>query len=119
MFENFKDDGLRGNPKIKSADAGEFVSAPVLQERLDEMSKILQDPIYFAEKYFYIVNLDAGRQLISIYPKQAEMIRSMCNYQRVVTLASRQCGKSTAYSIFALWYVLSNRDKGMYISSKN
>lgn len=112
-----QDNGLRGNPKIKSADSSEFVTADILQERLAEMQRILEDPVYFAEKYFYIINLDEGKQLIKVYPKQAEMIRSMCNYQRVVTLASRQCrlGKSTSYSIFVLWYVLSNRDKGVLI----
>ena len=88
-----QDNGLRGNPKIKSADSSEFVTADILQERLTEMQRILEDPVYFAEKYFYIINLDNGKQLIKVYPKQADMIRSMCNYQRVVTLASRQSRK--------------------------
>jgi len=88
-----KDNGLRGNPKIKSADYSEFVQANILQERLVELKKILEDPIYFAEKYFYIVNLDTGKQLIKVYKKQADMVRAMCNYQRVITLASRQCRK--------------------------
>ncbi len=88
-----KDNGLRGNPKIKSADFSEFVQADILQERLLELRRILEDPIYFAEKYFYIINLDSGKQLIKVYQKQADMVRAMCLHQRVITLASRQCRK--------------------------
>ena len=34
-----------------------------------------------------------GKQLIKVYPKQAEMIRAMANEQRVITLSCRQSGK--------------------------
>lgn len=37
--------------------------------------------------------MDGGKQLIKVYEKQAEMIQAMCDYQRVITLACRQCGK--------------------------
>ncbi len=107
--------GLRGNPKIKAANSAEFVEGSTLIERLAEMQKVMKDPLYFAEKYFYIISLDSGKQLIKMYPKQAEMLRAMCSKQRVVTLASRQCGKSTTYSAFCLWYVLGNRDKNILI----
>jgi hypothetical protein len=50
----------------------------------------MNDPIYFAEKYFYIISLDHGKQLIKVYPKQAEMIRAMADEQRVICLSCRQ-----------------------------
>ena len=62
-------------------------------ERMKELQKIIADPIYFAEKYFYIINGDVGKTLIKVYPKQAEMIRGMCNYQRFICLSARQTGK--------------------------
>ena len=34
-----------------------------------------------------------GKQLIKVYPKQAEMIRAMANEQRVICLSCRQSGK--------------------------
>ena len=34
-----------------------------------------------------------GKQLIKVYPKQAEMIRAMANEQRVICLSGRQSGK--------------------------
>lgn len=86
-------DFLRGNPKIKAADSSEFVPGTTLVERLEEMQRIIEDPIYFAEKYFYINTLDFGKQLIKLYPKQKEMIQAMCNNQRVICLAVRQSRK--------------------------
>lgn len=58
-----------------------------------ELQKIIEDPVYFAEKYFYIINGDVGKTLIKVYPKQAEMIRGMCSYQRFICLSARQTGK--------------------------
>ena len=29
-----------------------------MQERFEELARIMNDPIYFAEKYFYIISLD-------------------------------------------------------------
>jgi len=97
-------DWIRGNPKIKSANSSEYIEGSTLIERLNEMKKILEDPIYFAEKYFYIVTLDNGKQLIKIYPKQAELIKAMCSKLRVVALASRQSrlekARHTRYSCY-------------------
>ena len=39
-------------------------------EDLEEMRKCKEDIIYFAENYFYIVNLDEGRQKIKLYEPQ-------------------------------------------------
>jgi hypothetical protein len=72
----------------------------VLEERLTEFKKILNDPIYFAEKYFYIISLDGGKQLIKIYEKQAELIRGMCDYQRLICLSCRQARK--IYCIYSV-----------------
>jgi len=43
------------------------------------------------------------------------MVKGMCHEQRFITLAARQCGKSTSYTVFALWYCLSNKDKSVLI----
>ena len=56
-----------------------------------------------------------GKQLIKVYQKQAELIRGMCDRQRLICLAARQCGKSTAYTVFCLWYAIGNKDKSILI----
>jgi len=62
-------------------------------DRLNEMKRIMDDPIYFAEKYYYITTIDNGTQLIKVYPKQAEMINAMCKKNRVIVLSARQTRK--------------------------
>ena len=56
-----------------------------------------------------------GKQKIKLYKKQADLISGMCGRQRLICLAARQCGKSTAYTVFALWYCLTNQDKSVLI----
>lgn len=108
-------DFLRGNPKLKAPGYKEYVSQDMILERMNEMKRIIDDPIYFAEKYFYIITTDGGKQIIKVYPKQAEMINAMCGKQRCITLACRQCGKSTSYTVFCLWYCIINKDKNILI----
>ena len=84
-------------------------------DRLNEMKRIMDDPIYFAEKYYYITTIDEGTHLIKVYPKQAEMINAMCRKNRTIVLSARQTGKSTSYAIFALWYILTNKEKTILI----
>ena len=42
-----------------------------------------------------------GKQKIKLYKKQADLISGMCGRQRLICLAARQCGKSTAYTVFS------------------
>lgn len=84
---------FRGNKQLKAPNVSEFVDASTFNERLAEIKKISDDIVYFAENYYYIISLDNGKSLIKLYPKQAELIKTMTSERRVVTLASRQCGK--------------------------
>lgn len=106
---------LRNNPNLKSINAKEYIDASTFEERIKEMQKIANDIIYFAKKYFYIISLDYGKCLINPYPKQEELIRKFTKYSRVITLACRQSGKSTSYSLYVLWYIIINHDKSVLI----
>ena len=76
--------------------------------RAQEVKKCHDDIIYFANKYFRIISPDVnegrgGLGVIKTYPKQEVLLRFFQKYNRVVTLAARQSGKSTSYNIFCLW----------------
>ena len=79
-------------------------------EDLEEMRKCKEDIIYFAENYFYIVNLDEGRQKIKLYEPQKAAILKIVNNRRTVICASRQVGKSTLMTVVCLWYALFTSD---------
>ena len=76
--------------------------------RAQEVKHCHDDIIYFANKYFRILSPDVnegrgGLGVIKTYPKQEDLLRFFQKYNRVVTLAARQSGKSTSYNIFCLW----------------
>ena len=79
-------------------------------DMINELSKCKNDVIYFAENFFYIVNLDEGKQKIKLYDAQKNMLLNMVNNRFSVNLASRQSGKSTLLTIFVLWMACFNDD---------
>lgn len=76
--------------------------------RAQELKRCRDDIVYFANKYFRIISPDVnegrgGLGVIKTYKKQEDLLRFFQKYNRVVTLAARQSGKSTSYNIFCLW----------------
>ena len=82
-----------------------------------EIKKCRKDIIYFAEKYFRIIG-DGGLQLIKLYPKQKELLLAMQRERRLICLAPRQCGKSTTYTIFCLWFTMFFPEKRIAITAQ-
>ena len=79
-------------------------------DMVEELKKCKTDVLYFAENFFYIVNLDNGKQKIKLYDAQKQMLLNMVSNRFTVNLASRQSGKSTLLTIFVLWMVCFNDD---------
>lgn len=106
---------IRNNEQLKAPDVTQYVDQATWNFRMEQMKKISQDILYFVKKYFYIVSLDEGKVIIKPYPKQAELVVSMTQKKRLIVLATRQCGKSTSYSMYVLWYCITNKDKAILI----
>lgn len=79
-------------------------------EQARELKRCAEDIIYFAENYFFIVNLDAGRQTIKLFDAQRDAILDILKHKRTIICASRQIGKSTLMTIVCLWNVIFKRD---------
>lgn len=91
-----------GNILLKASN----VKMHMTEEEVQEYVKCATDPIYFAEKYFNIISLDEGWQLIDLYEFQKDVIRCSLKNRRVVVNTSRQVGKTTVASIIILHYAL-------------
>jgi hypothetical protein len=72
-------------------------------EMLAEIEKCKKDILYFAEQYFHIVTLDEGKQKIQLYPVQKRILKALQKYRFNVINSSRQFGKTTLTTIYALW----------------
>ena len=100
-----------GNINLPNPDM-EFEWTP---EMVKDLKKARQNILYFAENFFHIVNLDRGRILIDLYPYQKRVLRSLRDHRFVACLASRQTGKTTMMTIYALWIACFQDDQRILI----
>jgi hypothetical protein len=67
-----------------------------------------EDPIHFAENHMKIVNVDKGLMTIDLYDYQKDIITSVLTNRFTVAEMARQSGKTTAITVFVLWYIIFN-----------
>ena len=81
------------------------------KDQVKALSKAHKNILYFAENFFFIVNLDRGREKIELYKAQKRALRKMRDNRFFIQLASRQIGKSTMMTIYILWQAIFNSDQ--------
>jgi len=84
-------------------------------EMINEIKKCKKNILHFAENYFFIVNLDRGKEKIQLYPCQKRVLRSLRDNRFVILLSSRQSGKTTQMTIYCLWNACFNEDQRILI----
>jgi len=93
-----------GNPNLKKANTPiEFT-----EEQIIEFVKCKQDPVYFAENYIKIVNVDRGLIPFEMYEFQKKLIRNFHEYRFNICKMPRQTGKSTTVVSYLLHYAVFN-----------
>lgn len=88
---------------IKKPNEQEHITQAEFEYRIREIAKCKRDIVYFAEKYFRVINLDKGLHVIKLYDVQKEFLRFLVDNNKVICVSGRQQGKSTIYCIFSLW----------------
>ena len=81
------------------------------KDQVKMLKKASQNILYFAENFFYIINLDRGKETIELYKAQKRSLRKMRDNRFFCLLASRQIGKSTMMTIYILWQACFNSDQ--------
>jgi len=100
-----------GNPNLPTVHST-FEYTP---EMVKEIKKSSKDIIHFATTYFYIISIDDGRNCIDLHKCQKRVLKKMMASRFFILLASRQIGKTTLMTIYALWYVCFNEDQKVLI----
>jgi len=77
------------NPALPTAEA-QFDWTPHM---ISELKKCKENVLHFAENYFYIVNLDEGKQKIQLHSYQKKALRMIRDNRFTLFLFSRQTGK--------------------------
>ncbi len=82
---------------------------------VDELKLCTKSLLHFAENHFFIRSLDEGKQRINLYKCQKRVLKAFKAHRFNIVLASRQIGKSTMVSIYALWFVCFQADKNITV----
>jgi hypothetical protein len=86
-------------------------------EMVSEIKKCKKSLLHFAENHFYIISIDEGRIPIRLRKYQKKLLKTLKNNRFVVTLASRQIGKSTVLTIYILWMALFFEDQSILLAA--
>ena len=100
---------------IKRAGMLDSVPKEELEARIRTIAHAKRDVVWWAENFFHIITLDKGLTRIQLYPKQRELLNFIADNTRTIVLSARQCGKTTSYTVFCLWYATMFRDKKIMI----
>lgn len=111
----FKQDMPETGIGVKKANVVEQVSKDVYKQRLQCLARSMKDIVWWAENFFRIITLDKGLTTIKLYPKQKELLNFIVGNTRICVLSSRQTGKTTTYTVFALWLATLFKDKRILI----
>ena len=84
-------------------------------EQVQEILKCKDDPIYFIEKYCYIVSLDRGLVPFILYDCQKEKVDVIMNNRKVILMEGRQQGKTITSAACILHYTLFQSNKTVAI----
>lgn len=100
-----------GNKNLPT-DKAEFEWTP---EMVADLKKCQRNLLYFAENFFTIVNLDRGREKITLFKCQKKVLRALRDNRFNIVLASRQVGKTTMMTIYTLWVACFLEDQRILV----
>ena len=111
MAKRKSDKFYLSNPNLPTATT-EFEWTPEMIFNLQECKK---DIIYFADNFFYIIDPDVGRVKIDLFDYQRRCLKTIKENRKTILLASRQVGKSTILTMYALWEACFFNDKSIVL----
>jgi len=101
-YELDSKESYRDNPLLKKVG----VKVEYTQHQVDEYIKCSKDPIYFAENYITIVNVDVGLMKFKMWDFQKDMIKTYHENRFSITKCPRQVGKTTTSVAYLLWLTI-------------
>lgn len=91
-----------------------FAQYTYTQKMADALKRCKDDICYFAEHFFTIIDKTV-RKKIPLREYQKRVLLKMQQEKRLIMLTSRQCGKTTLMTIYALWLAMFFPDQAIRI----
>lgn len=86
-------------------------------EQMMEVSKCMDDPIYFMKNYVIIKEPMKGQIPFALFDYQEQMVRNFIEHRFSINLLPRQVGKTEVISAYLLWFVLFHNTKTVIVTS--
>lgn len=84
----------------------EGVTEEFTPQQVEEITKCVLDPLYFITNYVYIINLNVGLTLFSLYEYQKDLIQASYDNRFSVFVTARQMGKTTTIAALLLYLAM-------------
>lgn len=104
-----QDNFYNGNPLLPRAGT----KRELTPEEREEFFKCAEDPVYFADNYFYAVHQEHGLMQIKLYDYQKNALEQYSEFGRLIMLTARQVGKTTLATAIILHAALFNKNKNI------
>lgn len=75
------------------------------------------DPVYFIRTYIRIKHPTKGALPFDLYAYQEEMVKTFAGYRQVISMCSRQLGKTESSSAFIIWFTIFQKDQNVLIAA--
>lgn len=82
-----------------------------------EFLKCALDPVYFIRNHVKIKHPTRGSLMFDLYDYQENMIKTYANHRQVISMCSRQLGKTESTSAFIIWFTIFQNDQNVLIAA--
>ena len=82
-----------------------------------EFLKCALNPVYFIRNYIRIKHPTKGALPFDLYGYQEEMVRTFANNRQVISMCSRQLGKTESSSAFIIWFTIFQNNQNVLIAA--
>lgn len=82
-----------------------------------ELVKCVLDPVYFIRNYVSIKHPTKGSLKFNLFDYQEQMVRTFAQHRQVISMCSRQLGKTESTSAFIIWFTIFQKDQNVLIAA--
>jgi hypothetical protein len=90
------------------------------EEQIKEFIECSKDPVYFANNYGYVFNMEKQQiSRLKCFPYQEDCLRTFNDNQNSIVLKSRQMGLSVISSVYVAWRLIFCFDERILVVADN
>ena len=105
---------MQDEPNLIKAPYQKLALTPTQQS---EFLKCAIDPVYFIRTYIRIKHPTKGALPFNLFGYQEDMVRTFAAHRQVISMCSRQLGKTESSSAFIIWFTIFQNNQNVLIAA--